>query len=59
MNHGDPTQGEVNAMRRVAAGSDVDLNAWQELHRKGMVERSQGKRVLTDKGKNALGRRAI
>ena len=56
MNYADLTQGEQNAMRRVASGSDVDLNVWQDLHRKGMVERSSGKRVLTDKGRNALGR---
>jgi ribosomal protein S19E (S16A) len=55
MNHSDLTQGEQNAMRRVSAGSEVDPNMWQDLFRKHLVERRQGKQALTDKGRNALG----
>jgi ribosomal protein S19E (S16A) len=54
MNKGDYTQGEQNAMRRVSAGSEVGPDMWQELFRKQLVERRQGKRALTEKGRNAL-----
>jgi len=55
MNRRDLTQGQENAMRRLSAGSEIDLNMWQELHRAGLVERRQGKRALTEKGRSALG----
>jgi ribosomal protein S19E (S16A) len=42
-------------MRRLTAGSEIDLSMWQELHRIGLVERRHGKRALTEKGRSALG----
>jgi ribosomal protein S19E (S16A) len=54
MNHGDLTQGEQNAIRRVSAGFEVGNDMWQDLIRKGLVERRQGKRALTEKGKTAF-----
>jgi ribosomal protein S19E (S16A) len=49
------TQGEKIAMRRIAAGSLVDSNMWADLSRKGLVERRSRGRVLTAKGREALG----
>jgi hypothetical protein len=54
MIHGDLTQGEQNAMRRVSAGSEVGPDMWQDLFRKHLVERRQGQQVLTAKGRAAL-----
>jgi ribosomal protein S19E (S16A) len=54
MYRGDLTQGEQNAIRRVSMGSEVGDNMWQDLVRKGLVERCKGKRMLTDRGRTAL-----
>jgi hypothetical protein len=54
MNYSDLTQGEQNALRRVSADSEIGIDMWQDLTRKGLVERRQGKRALTEKGRNAL-----
>ena len=54
MNHGDLTQGEQRAIQRVMNGSEVGPDMWQDLFRKHLVERRQGKKVLTEKGKIAL-----
>jgi hypothetical protein len=54
MNKSDLTMGEQNAIQRVSAGSEVGNDMWQDLTRKGLVERRQGKRALTEKGRNAL-----
>lgn len=54
MNHSELTQGEQNAMRRLAAGSEIGIDMWQDLIRKGLVERQQGKRALTEMGRSAL-----
>lgn len=54
MNNGDLTQGEQNAIRRVSAGSEIGTDMWQDLTRKGLVERRQGKRSLTEKGRSAF-----
>lgn len=54
MNHNELTQGEQNAIRRVMDGSEVGPDMWQDLFRKHLVERKQGKKVLTEKGKAAL-----
>jgi ribosomal protein S19E (S16A) len=54
MNHSELTQGEQNAIRRVSAGSEIGMDMWQDLSRKGLVERRQGKRALTEKGRNVL-----
>ena len=54
MNRSDLTQGERNAVRRVSTGSEVGNDMWQDLTRKGLVERRQGKRTLTEKGRTAL-----
>jgi ribosomal protein S19E (S16A) len=54
MNHSDLTQGEQNAVKRVSVGSEVGNDMWQDLTRKGLVERRQGKRALTEKGRTAL-----
>ena len=50
----DMTQGEQNAILRVAAGSEVGNDMWQDLVRKGFAERRQGARALTEKGRTAL-----
>jgi ribosomal protein S19E (S16A) len=55
MAYGDYAQGELNALQRVNAGSDVDPHMWAELAKKELVERRLGKRVLTAKGRLALG----
>jgi ribosomal protein S19E (S16A) len=54
MNH-NLTQGEQNAMQRVSAGAEVGMDMWHDLTRKGLVERRQGKRALTEKGRSAMG----
>jgi ribosomal protein S19E (S16A) len=54
MNHSDLTQGEQNAVKRVSTGSEVGNDMWQDLTRKGLVERRQGKRALTEKGRTGL-----
>lgn len=54
MNHRDLTQGEMNALRRVSSGSDVDFNMWQDLSRKGLVEVRDGKKTMTERGKRTL-----
>jgi ribosomal protein S19E (S16A) len=54
MINSDLTQGEQNAIRRVQAGSEVGVDMWQDLTRKGLVERRQGSRALTEKGRTAL-----
>ena len=54
MNHSDLTQGEQNAIRRISAGSEVGPDMWQDLFRKHLVERKQGQKVLTEKGRAAL-----
>jgi ribosomal protein S19E (S16A) len=54
MNQGELTQGEQNAIRRVSAGFEVGNDMWQDLTRKGLVERRQGKRALTEKGRTAF-----
>jgi ribosomal protein S19E (S16A) len=54
MNHSDLTQGEQNAVKRVSTGSEVGNDMWQDLTRKGLVERRLGKRALTEKGRTAL-----
>lgn len=54
MNHSELTQGEQNAIRRVSTGSEIGIDMWQDLTRKGLVERRQGKRALTEKGLSAL-----
>ena len=51
----DMTQGEQNAVLRVPAGSEVGNDMWQDLVRKGLAERRQGARALTEKGRTALG----
>ena len=54
MNHNDLTQGEQNALRRVAAGSEVDPSMWQDLFKRGLVERRQGNRALSQSGRAAV-----
>jgi ribosomal protein S19E (S16A) len=54
MNHSELTQGEQNAIRRVSTGSEIGIDMWQDLIRKGLVERRQGQRALTEKGRSAL-----
>jgi ribosomal protein S19E (S16A) len=48
------TQAEQNALERLSKGSDVDQNMWQDLHRKGLVERRENTRALTEDGRIAL-----
>jgi hypothetical protein len=55
MDRSNLTQGEQNAIRRVSAGAEVGTDMWQDLFRKGLVERRLGKRALTDSGRAALG----
>lgn len=50
----DMTQGEQNAIQRLAAGSEVGDDMWRDLTRKGLAERRQGARALTEKGRQAL-----
>lgn len=50
----DLSQGEQNAIRRVSIDSEVGNDMWQDLTRKGLVERRNGKRALTEKGRTAL-----
>jgi hypothetical protein len=54
MSHINLTQGEQNAIRRVSAGFEIGPDMWRDLARKGLVERRQGKRVLTENGRAAL-----
>lgn len=54
MGTSDLTQAEQNALGRLSKGSDIDVNMWQDLHCKGLVERSENKRTLTEKGRTAL-----
>jgi ribosomal protein S19E (S16A) len=54
MHRSDLSQGEQNAMGRISAGSEIDPSMWQDLFRKGFVERRQGRKMLTDKGKTQL-----
>jgi ribosomal protein S19E (S16A) len=56
MNRSDLTQGEQNAVKRVSTGSEIGNDMWQDLTRKGLVERRQGVRALTEKGRIALDR---
>ena len=55
MAHEDLTQGELNALHRVSAGYDVDPHMWVDLLRKELVERRQGRRVLSAKGRLVIG----
>lgn len=48
------TQAEQNALERLLKGSEVDGSMWKDLHRKGLVERRDNKRVLSDEGRIAL-----
>jgi hypothetical protein len=52
---GDLTQGETNALHRVASGYEIDPHMWSGLSKRGFVEQRLGKRVLTGKGRLAIG----
>ena len=49
------TQGECNALQRLHDGSEIDLNMWHDLSKKGFVERRAGRRTLTESGRTVLG----
>ena len=49
------SQAEKIALERLCKGAEIDANMWQDLHRKGLVERRENRRVLSDEGRFALG----
>jgi hypothetical protein len=55
MAYSDLTQGELNALRRLNSGSDIDSHMWGDLARRELVERRLGRRVLSAKGRLAIG----